>query len=117
MRTTSRDCYREENDANFNRFKPLRATKWLNQFRSRYGIAKIVSPSHMNLPTSERSWINYFLFKFYQFLRFLYVGFWFYFSPFFFSTVQFLFPIYYIYKYRKMPEGAGEDEGLCPEGG
>ena len=34
MRTTSRDCYRlEEDDENymkFNVFKPLRATKWLN---------------------------------------------------------------------------------------
>ena len=41
MRTTSKDCYREENDKNHNRFKPLRATKWLNQFRARYGIDKI----------------------------------------------------------------------------
>ena len=121
MRTTSRDCYRlEEDDENymkFNVFKPLRATKWLNQFRHRYGIGVLSCPTHMNLKPSERKCWNYTLFKFYQFLRFLYVGFWFYFSPFFFSTVQFVFPIYYLYKYRKMPEGAGEEEGLCPGGG
>ena len=30
MRTTSIDCYRDEENENFNRFKPLKATKWLN---------------------------------------------------------------------------------------
>ena len=48
--------------------------------------------------------LQYCLYKLYRFLRLLYVAFWYYFSPFFFTSFQFILPIYVIYRDGKLPD-------------
>ena len=48
--------------------------------------------------------LQYCLYKLHRFLRFFYVSFWYYFSPFFFTSFQFILPLYVIYRDGKLPD-------------
>ena len=54
--------------------------------------------------------LQYCLYKLYRFLRLLYVAFWYYFSPFFFTSFQFILPLYVIYRDGKLPDVVVEED-------
>ena len=116
--TTSRDAYELPNNPEFNKFEPLPASIWIEKVWSEMETIdgdkedyQLLKPKHIKI--KERTWGNAILFKIYQLLRFAYVGFWFYFSPFFFSTAQFILPLYVLQRDGKLPEEPPE-EPECP---
>ena len=116
--TTSRDAYELSGNPDFNKFEPLAASVWIEKVWSEIETIdgeredyRLLKPDHIKI--TKRTCLNRVLFKVYQFLRFLYVGFWFYFSPFFFSTIQFILPFYVLQRDGKLPEEP-EEEPECP---
>jgi len=91
-----------------NKFTPLRSTLWLNEIVHEEESAKLRHPEYIGV-VHKCCTGNWWLYKIYSASRFFYVTFWFYFSPFFFSTLQFIIPLIVLYKNGVLPGNAIEE--------
>ena len=97
--TTSKDAYAVDDNENFNKFKPLASSLWIEKFMKSIGNRPVSRPRSIHI--TQRTPGNRVLYRLvYQPLRFAYVSFWFYFSPFFLITVQFILPLYVLQRQK-----------------
>ena len=92
-----------------NEFKPLPASRWVD---SVWKTSVQRHPRYISITRAgSRNKMNAFLYTcIYQPLRFIYVSFWFYFSPFVLITIQFILPLIVLQRDGSLPASAGEDE-------
>ena len=93
-----------------NKFVPMESTCWINEFMLAVDKPdlRVKHPSHIGYrPKACTS--TWWMYRVYSVLRFLYVIFWYYFSPFFFSTFQFFLPLYVLYRDGVLPEAFADD--------
>ena len=70
---------------------------------------KLKAPMYIGVKPTCCS-LQYVLQKIYRFLRFFYVSFWYYFSPFLFTSFQFILPLYVLYRDGKLPDVVVEED-------
>ena len=110
--TSSSVAYTLENDRSFNKFIPYDSSEWVDKIQEEIGGFRSVKPRFIKI--SNRSCRNATLYWcIYKPLRFLYVGFWFYFSPFFMISIQFILPLYVLQRDGVLPSAPAED-AECP---
>lgn len=111
--------------AEYNRFIPLKSTAWITsvqKWANEHDLhndskewKELVRPILMQAGTRHEPpeyigvkprccTLQYFLQKVYQLLRLFYVAFWYYFSPFFFTSFQFVLPLIVLYRDGKLPD-------------
>jgi len=96
----------DEQNPDLNKLIPLKSYEWIANMRRESGYPELPFPNKsMKIQASDRTCSQKVLFFIYKLMRFLYLSFWFYFSPLLFTMFQFFLPLYVLHRDGALPAG------------